>query len=75
MVTVNLTVNSPAHISSRYNQMTMSSKGALYGEVGHERTDWGKGPPLFVLLTPEGLWIDHAHLSLEYFPGPVGHLS
>lgn len=55
--------------------MTMSSKGALYGEVGHERTDWGKGPPLFVLLTPEGLWIDHAHLSLEYFPGPVGHLS
>lgn len=55
--------------------MKMSIKGALYGEVGHGRTDLGRGPPLFVLLTPGDLWIDHAHLSLEYFPGPVGHLS
>lgn len=54
----------------------MNIREALKGE-GSQKDRLGEGshPTRFVLLLPGDLWIDHVHLSLEYVPGPTGHLS
>lgn len=69
-----VTVNHNIRFPSRYNQIQVNFKGALK-EEGHEGEP-GEGYPIcFIFLLQGDLWIDCAHLSLQYFPGSVGHHS